>query len=157
MWGGVWCGGASFAYQTSLFRPRGSRVLFFNRLRLTPMQMEQMPNSNKSALERARICGSHCCEGRFPNLPHPVISNCGKPRLIHLGECFAKGRDTSRLLCWRKAEVLFCFCGIFYHLISTFTSKRPSAVSHKNQLPRGALCQSTVFSPSDCIHLQIYW
>lgn len=59
------CSGGSFAYQTLLLRPRGSRVLFFNRLRLTPMQMEQMPNSNKSALERARICGSHCCEGRF--------------------------------------------------------------------------------------------
>lgn len=129
--------------------------------------MAQMPNSNKSALERARICRGHCCEGpsREPfHSPSRRLIVTGretkktknqkkKPRqLIHLGECFVKGKDTSRLLCQEeKAEVPFCFCGIFYRLISTFSGKRPSAVSHKNQLPRGPLCHSAV-SPLSALY-----
>lgn len=97
----------SFAYQTLFSRPRGSWVLFFNQWRLTPMQMEQMPNSNKSALKRACICRRHCYEGQAA--PHPNWSTViAKLLLIHLWSGLWR-EERSQLLCQRKLRGSFLF------------------------------------------------
>lgn len=135
--------GMSFAYQTLFFRPQGSWILFFNCLRLTPCKWSRCQTPINQHLREPTSVEDTVMKAN-PNLPHPVAV-IAKLLLIHLWSVLLR-KERSQLLCWRKAEVLFCFCRKFYHLVSAFTSEWPSAVSHKNQLPQGSLSFYCLFS-----------
>lgn len=60
------------------------------------MQMEQMPNSNKSALKRPTSVEDIVMTAN-PNLPHPVVSNCETVAYPSV-ECFVKEREESAIV-----------------------------------------------------------
>lgn len=126
----------SFAYQTLFFRPLGSRLLYFNQLRLTPCKWSRCQTPINQHFREPTSAEDIVMKAN-PHLPHPVFSNCETVAYPSV-EFFAKEREDIQLLCWRDVQVLFSFWGKFYHLVSTFTGEWPSAVSHKNQLPHGS-------------------
>lgn len=61
------------------------------------MQMEQMPNSNNSALKRENASVEDIVMKANPNLPHPVVSNCETVAYPSV-ECFVKERLESAIV-----------------------------------------------------------
>lgn len=116
----------SFAYQTLFFRPLGSRLLYFNQLRLTPCKWSRCQTPINQHFRESTSVEDIVMKANRHLPHHPVFSNCETVAYPSVAP-FAKEREDIQLLCWRDAQVLFSFWGKFYHLVSTFTSEWPSA------------------------------
>lgn len=88
--------GMSFAYQTLFFRPQGSWVLFFNRLRLTPCKWSRCQTPINQHLREPTSVEDIVMKAN-PNLPHPVVGNCGTVAYPSV-DCFVKEREESAIV-----------------------------------------------------------
>lgn len=143
--------GMSFAYQTLFFRPRGTWVLFFNRLRLTPCKCSRCqtpinqhfgePTSVEDIVMKANA-----------NPPHPVVSNCETVAYPSWG----KGKRGVSYCIGRGLKCYFAFVENSITSLAHLPGSDHQLSAIKTSCPR-PVCRSTVFALSACIHLQICW
>lgn len=136
--------GVSFAYQTLLFGPRGSWVLFFNRLRLTPCKWSRCQTPINQHL-RDPTSVEVIVMKASPTLPHPVVSNCETAAYPSV-KCFVRGKTWVRYCMGGRLK---CYLAFVENSITSFahlpvSDHQLSAI--KNQLPQGSLSVYCLFS-----------
>ena len=153
LWGAE---GTPFAYQTLFFRPQGSWVLFFNRLRLTPCKWSRCQTPINQHLREPTSVEDIVMKAN-PNRPHPVGSNCETVAYPSV-ECFVKkkGKRGVSYCIGGRLKCYFAFVGNSITSLAHLPASDHQLSAIKISCPR-PVCHSTVFSLSVCIHLQIFW